>query len=110
MTFFLKRNAPVTARIWIALGVEFLVFAVLLFGAAGTLVWSAAWAFLTLFFGATFLITRALARDNPALLDQRMKPFIQEGQPLWDKLILASLVVLFAFWLILIGLDAGRFR
>jgi protein-S-isoprenylcysteine O-methyltransferase Ste14 len=62
------------------------------------------------FFGATLLITRALARDNPALLDERMKPFIQEGQPLWDKLILASLVVLFAFWLILMGLDAGRFR
>ena len=39
-----------------------------------------------------------------------MKPLIQKGQPLWDKLIMASFVLLFFGWLILMGLDAGRFR
>ncbi len=85
-------------------------FAVLLFGSSGTLAWPAAWAFLILFFGPLLLITRALARDDPALLDERMKPLIQKGQPLWDKIFMASFFVLFAGWLILMGLDAERFR
>jgi protein-S-isoprenylcysteine O-methyltransferase Ste14 len=97
-------------KVWIALGAEFLVFAVLLFGPAGTLAWPAAWNFLVLFFGGVLLIARALARDDPALLDERMKPLIQKGQPLWDKIIMASFAVLFAGWLVLMGFDAGRFH
>ena len=97
-------------KVWIKLGANYLVFAVLLFGPAGTLAWPAAWAFLILFFGPLLLIIRALARDDPALLDERMKPLIQKGQPLWDKIILTSFVVLVASWLILMGFDAGRFR
>lgn len=95
---------------WIALGTQFLVCAVLLFGPAGTLAWPAAWAVLILFFAPVLLITRALARDDPALLEERMKPLIQKGQPLWDKLIMASFVLLSFGWLILMGLDAGRSR
>ncbi|MGH6838980.1 MAG: hypothetical protein ACREDT_09275 [Methylocella sp.] len=56
------------------------------------------------------MITRSVARDDAALLAERMKPLIQKGQPLWDKVIVASLVVLLAFWLFSMGLDAGRFR
>jgi len=97
-------------KVWIKLGANFLVSAVLLFGPAGTLAWPAAWALLLLFFWGVLLITRALARDDPALLDERMKPLIQKGQPLWDKMIMANFVVLSAGWLVLMGLDAGRFR
>ena len=100
----------VSLKVLIAVGAELLVFAVLLFGSAGTLAWPAAWAFLSLLFGSGVLITRALARDDPALLDERMKLLIQKGQPLWDKMIMASFVVLFAGWLILMGFDAGRFH
>ena len=35
-------------KVWIVLGVEFLAFALLLFLSAGTIVWSAGWAFLIL--------------------------------------------------------------
>ena len=38
-------------KVWIVLGVEFLAFALLLFLSAGTIMWSAGWAFLILFFG-----------------------------------------------------------
>ena len=65
-----------TARIWNTLGVQFLIFAGLLFGSAGTLAWPAAWVFLLVFFGPVLLITRALARDDPGLLAERMKPLI----------------------------------
>jgi hypothetical protein len=47
-----------------------------LFGAAGTLIWAAAWG-LAIFFSIAYLVSR----DNPALLDERRKPLIQEGQP-----------------------------
>ncbi|MGH6823571.1 MAG: methyltransferase family protein [Methylocella sp.] len=97
-------------KVLVKLGANFLFFAGLLFGSAGTLAWPAAWAILVLFFGANLLITRALARDDPGLLAERMKPLFQKGQPLWDKIIVASFFVLRAFWLILMGLDAGRFR
>jgi protein-S-isoprenylcysteine O-methyltransferase Ste14 len=62
------------------------------------------------FLRALFLIARALARDDPALLDERMRPLIQKGQPLWDKIIMASFVLLSAGWLILMGFDAGRYH
>ncbi len=99
-----------TPKVWVKLGANFLVFAVLLFGPAGTLAWPAAWACRILFFAPLLLITRALARDDPALLEERMKPLIQKGQPLWDKHIMASFVLLSFGWLILMGFDAGRFR
>lgn len=98
------------AKVWIVLGVEFLVFAILLFGAAGTLAWRAGWAFMIVFFGAAVLTTRMLAREDPALLEERMKPPFQPGQPLWDKIILAGIVAFFPAWLALMGLDAVRFR
>lgn len=96
-------------RVWMALGAEALVFAALLFGAAGTLRWPAAWAFLALFFGAALRITLTVAREDPALLDERMKSFIQKGQPAWDRILMSAIVVLFAGWLALMGLDAVRF-
>lgn len=97
-------------KVWIVIVVEALIFAALLFGAAGTFAWPAAWIFLILLFGSAAPITYKLARDDPALLEERMRPPIQSGQPLWDKIIMASFIVLFIGWLILIGLDAARFR
>jgi protein-S-isoprenylcysteine O-methyltransferase Ste14 len=101
-------NMPL--KVWIALGIEFLVFALLLFLAAGTIMWTAGWAFLILFFGGAMAITLVLARLDPALLDERMKPPIQPGQPLWDRIFLCAVILLWLGWLILMGLDAVRFR
>jgi protein-S-isoprenylcysteine O-methyltransferase Ste14 len=91
------------------IGAQALVFVILLFGSAGTFKWVAAWVFLALFFGWVVFITGTLARNDPALLAERMKPPIQKGQPLWDKIILSVFIVLFVMWLILMGLDAVRF-
>ncbi|VTZ28337.1 Isoprenylcysteine carboxyl methyltransferase [Methylocella tundrae] len=96
-------------KVCIAVAAEFLILAALLFGAAGTFAWPAAWAFLIILFAGAALITRMLARDDPALLEERLRPPIQSGQPLWDKIIMASFIVLFIAWLILMGLDAARF-
>jgi protein-S-isoprenylcysteine O-methyltransferase Ste14 len=95
-------------KVWLRLGAQFLIFATLLFGGAGTLAWPAAWAFLFLFLGPTALITSWLSRSNQALLRERMKLPVQKGQPFWDKILVGSLIIVFACWLVLMGVDAGR--
>ena len=88
---------------------EFAVFAALLFVSAGTLLWPAGWAFLALFFGFALAIILWLARKEPELLAERMSSPMQRGQPLWDKVFVVAVMVLFVAWLILMPLDAVRF-
>jgi protein-S-isoprenylcysteine O-methyltransferase Ste14 len=93
-------------KVAIAFVVEAAVFAAILFGAAGTWDWSTGWLFLALFFGPAALATLRLARDDPALLEERMRITGNPGQPLWDKIFLAAIAVLFLAGLALMGLDA----
>ncbi len=94
------------ARASIANGLTALVFAALLFGAAGSFEWSAGWAFLILFFALSQVAMLRLARRDPALLAERLKPPVQRGQPLWDKIFMLTLGLLWIGWLVLMGLDA----
>jgi protein-S-isoprenylcysteine O-methyltransferase Ste14 len=94
------------AKVAFAIAAEALVFALVLFAAAGTTDWPACWVFLVLFFGPAALLTAITARRDPALLAERMKPPIQKGQPVWDRIFLVILAVLFLSWLVSMGLDA----
>jgi protein-S-isoprenylcysteine O-methyltransferase Ste14 len=98
------------AKLTIALGVEFLVFAGLLFGAAGTLRWIAGWIFMALFLVFALVISIMLLRHDPALLEERLRPIIQKDQPKWDKVLIPIVAVVFCGWMALMGLDAVRFR
>jgi protein-S-isoprenylcysteine O-methyltransferase Ste14 len=100
----------VPAKFWIAISVEFVVFAALLFGAAGTVRWLAAWVLLVLFFGAAILLSALIERHDPDLLAERLKSPMQKGQPLWDKIFLILITVLWFAWLALMGFDAVRFH
>ncbi|MGZ8399742.1 MAG: hypothetical protein ACXWVI_00345 [Methyloceanibacter sp.] len=51
-----------------------------------------------------------LGRHDPALLAERLKPMIQREQKPWDKLFTMILLPLWVGWLVLMGLDAGRFH
>lgn len=97
------------AKVWIVLCVEALVFAGLLFGSAGTLSWPPAWAFLGVFFVAAVLISRMVARHNPALLREPLRWPMRRANWPWDGMILVVFTVLFPGWLALMGLDAVRF-
>ncbi|MGD0667682.1 MAG: isoprenylcysteine carboxylmethyltransferase family protein [Bryobacteraceae bacterium] len=97
-------------KVWLALGLEGLIFSALLFGAAGTILWPAAWAYLILFFAGALWITLLLARHDPALLAERLRLPVQKEQPLWDKFFLLAMTVVWCCWLVLMGLDAVRFR
>jgi protein-S-isoprenylcysteine O-methyltransferase Ste14 len=93
----------------LALTAEFAVFAALLFVSAGTLLWSAGWVFMAIFFGFGLAITLWMGREDPELLAERLSYPIQEGQPLWDKVFIAAITLLFVLWLVLMPVDAVRF-
>ncbi len=99
-------------NLWI-LAVEvvgmFLVFAAALFVAAGTVAWTAGWVYLGLFFGFVVALTAWLLRHNPGLLTERMSNF-KRDQKTWDKVFFSVMNVIFLAWLILMPLDAVRFR
>jgi protein-S-isoprenylcysteine O-methyltransferase Ste14 len=94
----------------LALIAEFAVFAALLFVSAGTVLWPAGWAFMAIFFGFALMIVLWLARQDPELLAERLSSPIQRGQPLWDKVVVAAITLLFIAWFILMPLDAMRFK
>jgi protein-S-isoprenylcysteine O-methyltransferase Ste14 len=78
----------------------------LLFIAAGTLQWPAAWVFL-----ATMAVLGLgsgvwLAKTDPALLAERMRPMMQDGQPAADKKFILVFGVAAPVWFVAIGLDA----
>jgi len=96
------------------LGVEFAVFIVVLggalFWAAGTLDWWGGWVFL----GEMVLGAGGpciwLLRHDPGLLRERRAGGFQTSQVSRDKLLTAVLQIGFFAWLILMALDAERWR
>ncbi len=86
-----------------------LFFSLPLFLGAGTLAWPAGWVYLVLFFSFTFAITSWLFRHNPDLLKERMT-MSRPDQKAWDKVFLMLAYVSFVAWLVLMALDAVRFR
>lgn len=88
----------------------FVVFALVLFLAAGTVAWLAGWAFLVLFFGFTITLSLWLLRHSPGLLTERMTGIGKSDQKSWDKVFFAAANVIFLAWLALMPLDAVRFR
>jgi protein-S-isoprenylcysteine O-methyltransferase Ste14 len=60
------------ARAWVALAVLAVVMGLLMFVPAGTVHYWQAWAYLSIFTGASVLTTLYLMRKDPALLERRM--------------------------------------
>jgi protein-S-isoprenylcysteine O-methyltransferase Ste14 len=97
-------------RVLLIIVADFLVIVGLLFIPAGTVGWIAGWVFVALLCGITLLVVRMLVRNDPELLQERMSsPLQRKNQPLWDKVLLPVLMLLFVVWLILMSLDAVRF-
>jgi protein-S-isoprenylcysteine O-methyltransferase Ste14 len=88
----------------------FVVFALALFGAAGTVAWPAGWVFLILFFGFVIGLSAWLASTNPGLLTERMTGIGKPDQKWWDRIFFTAAQAVFLAWLISMPLDAVRFR
>lgn len=86
------------------------IFGGLLFLPAGTLNWWRAWIFLGIV-AVSVIATMFIAfRENEELWNERLKPPIQQGQPLVDKIIISVFVLAFFGLVATIPLDVFRFH
>lgn len=97
-------------KLFLEIAISFAVMGALLFGAAGTLAWTNAWLWLVEWSACGVWIGLWLARENPGLLAERLKPIVQREQQPWDRVFLACVALAFAAWLCLMGIDAVRLR
>jgi protein-S-isoprenylcysteine O-methyltransferase Ste14 len=86
---------------------QLLLFPVVLFLAAGTLAWPAAWIFLLLFYSFVVVTVRWLVQRQPALLEERMSVFKPTAPRDLMFLLLGAVSLL---WLLVMPLDAVRLR
>jgi protein-S-isoprenylcysteine O-methyltransferase Ste14 len=77
----------------------------LLFIAAGTWHWPAAWVFLAAMTVLGLGSGVWLAKTDPALLAERMRPMMQDAQPLADKKFMLVFGAAALVWFVAIGLD-----
>ena len=92
------------------IGGLFVVLALVLFFAAGTLAWPAGWTFLILFLAFTLALSLWLLKNNPGLLTERMTGLSSPKRKAWDTIFYAIANVLFLVWLAVMPLDAVRFH
>jgi protein-S-isoprenylcysteine O-methyltransferase Ste14 len=97
-------NARIVARI----GLSFTIMGVLLFGAAGTLLWPEAWLYIMLHLGYAFFMTAWMKLHDPELLKKRTE-LSTPASGSWDSHFFWLLIVLFVLYLIIPGLDAVRY-
>lgn len=100
-----EREHRMIAKLLLQNLIWLVTMAALLFVPAGTLHWPAAWLFL-----ATIAILGVagglwLARRDPALLAERMRPMMQSGQPAADKKFMLAFGFVALIWFLAIGLD-----
>lgn len=77
------------------------IFVLLLFGRAPTFAWWRAWVLIGVVFAATVVSMATLARESPALLEERFRSPLQRGQPradqVWVMIFMAACVSVIAF-------------
>jgi protein-S-isoprenylcysteine O-methyltransferase Ste14 len=82
----------------------------ILFLAAGDWRWPQGWVFLAELGLASFALYFWLLRHDPALLESRMSAPLRRDQMPWDRIFMLAVLVVITGWIVLIGLDARRFK
>jgi len=91
-------------------GLWYGLMAAVLFGAAGTVAWPAAWVFLAEMVAASLVVGLWMAAKTPELLAERLSTPVQRRQKTWDKVFMVVFLVLWFGWLAAMALDAERWR
>jgi protein-S-isoprenylcysteine O-methyltransferase Ste14 len=94
-----------SVKAWLALAVLAVVMGLTLFVPAGTLHYWQAWVYLSIFIGASFLITLYLMRKDPALLERRMTGGPTAEKRPAQKVIMLCTSIGFVALLVVPGLD-----
>ena len=82
----------------------------IIFGAAGTIDYFGGWLYLGVMIVAAIVFGTHMARVDPGLLRERMKPPVQKDQPLADKLIVGPVLLLLFGGMGFMAADAARWR
>jgi len=99
----------INPKMLITLIIEFLVFSLVFFLAAGTVSWFYGWIFLILLGIFSFVTLLWVFRHNPGLIKERMTGF-KPDEPTWDKAYVILSFILVSIWWISMPLDAVRFH
>ena len=86
------------------------LFGVLLFVPAGTLHWPRGWWFMGVVLFANLASMLFIFRGHEDLLDERLKPPVQKGQPTADRVLTIGLLLAFVVGTVLIPLDIFHFH
>lgn len=86
------------------------LMAIVQFLPAGTLAWPAGWIFFLMTFSFSIGLSLWLWRFNPELLKERLTGVGRADQKTWDKVFLALAAPVFLGWMVIMGLDAVRFK
>ena len=96
---------PMIAKLLLQNATFVVALGTLLFVSAGSLDWPAAW----LFLAVSAILGPAcgwwLAKTDPALLAERMRPTFQADQPAADQKFMLTFMAALLIWLVAIGLD-----
>ena len=101
-----------------SLGLNFVVQTVVWFGFMGLIIFSAAgttdyaggWLYLGAMITISVVLGLHMARVDPGLLRERLKPPVQKDQPLADKLVLIPVLLLMFGGMGFMAADAARWR
>ena len=93
------------ARAWLVLVVVTVVMCALLFGSAGTIRYWQAWVYLSIFTGASVLITVYLMRNDRGLLERRMRSGPRAEKRPTQKFIMLATTIGFIALLVVPALD-----
>jgi len=83
---------------------------VIIFASAGTIHYFGGWLYLAEMVAISVFGGAYMARTDPGLLRERLKPPLQKGQPLADKLILIPILILIFASMAFMAADAARWQ
>jgi protein-S-isoprenylcysteine O-methyltransferase Ste14 len=83
---------------------------VIIFGAAGTTAYTSGWLYLGVMVALSIVFGTVMARVDPGLLRERLKPPLQKDQPLADKLVLIPVLLLIFGGMAFMAADAARWH
>ena len=90
--------------------VWFAFMGAIIFGAAGTTDYTGGWLYLGVMVALSVVFGTTMARVDPSLLRERLKPPVQKDQPLADKLILIPILLLIFGGMSFMATNAARWR
>jgi protein-S-isoprenylcysteine O-methyltransferase Ste14 len=98
-------NPGMIAKLLLQNTIVVIAMGALLFAAAGSLDWPAAWVMLIVSAILGPACGLWLAKTDPALLAERMRPTFQANQPAADKIFMLIFFLALLLWFVAIGLD-----